>query len=51
VKANVEKVRLWFDKLTTHGPRQFKNQLAVHPERVEGRMANCDKVSKRLCRN
>ena len=27
------------------------NWLAVHPECVEGRMANCDKVSKRLCRN
>jgi len=39
-----------FDKLTAHhawnrGALKI-NELAVHPERVEGCMANCDTVSK-----
>ena len=36
----------WFENLTTNGIRHVKNQLAVRPERVEGRMANYDTVSK-----
>jgi len=27
----VSQVRSWFDKLTTHGPRHFKNQLVFRP--------------------
>jgi hypothetical protein len=43
----LSQVRLWFDKLTMRGLRHVKNQLlAVHPELVEGRMANSERGSK-----
>ena len=36
----------WFDGLTTNGPRGLEiNYLAVRPELVEGRAADCDTVS------
>ena len=42
----VSRVRSWFDKLTTNGPRCIRNQyLAVRPERIDGRTANGDAVS------